>query len=59
MNTHADPAIFKEAMIVLGAAGVVVPLVHRLHISPVLGFMVVGMVVGPFGLGSLTATFVL
>lgn len=57
MNTHADPAIFKEAMIVLGAAGVVVPLVHRLHISPVLGFMVVGMVVGPFGLGSLTATF--
>jgi len=57
MSAPADPAVFKEAMIVLGAAGVVVPLVHRLRISPVLGFLGVGVIVGPFGLGSLTGSF--
>lgn len=53
MATAADPAQFKEALIILGAAAVVVPLFHRLRISPVLGFMVVGVIVGPFGLGAL------
>ena len=37
-------------MVFLVAAGVVVPLVHRLGIGPVLGFLVVGLVIGPFGL---------
>lgn len=44
---------YKEALIVLGAAAVVIPLFHRLHVSSVLGFILVGIVVGPFGLGSL------
>src|SRR5438045_2522750 len=48
-----DTSVYKQALIVLGAAGVVIPLFHRLHISPVLGFMLVGIVVGPFGLASL------
>jgi CPA2 family monovalent cation:H+ antiporter-2 len=53
MSVPAEPAMFKEAMIVLGAAGLVVPLVHQLRLSPVLGFMAVGLLVGPFGLGAL------
>jgi monovalent cation:H+ antiporter-2, CPA2 family len=44
---------YKEALIILGAAAVVIPLFHRLHVSSVVGFMLVGVVVGPFGLGSL------
>jgi CPA2 family monovalent cation:H+ antiporter-2 len=48
-----DPSDFKEVLTILGAAGVVVPLFHRLRVSPVLGFMIVGMAVGPFGLGAL------
>jgi CPA2 family monovalent cation:H+ antiporter-2 len=48
-----DLTFYKEALIVLGAAGVVIPVFHRLRISPVLGFIIVGIVVGPFGLGSL------
>jgi CPA2 family monovalent cation:H+ antiporter-2 len=48
-----DSSFYKQALIVLGAAGVVVPLFHRLRLSPVLGFMLVGIVVGPFGLASL------
>src|SRR5579884_1810361 len=48
-----DTSLYKEALIVLGAAGVVIPLFHRLRVSSVLGFMLVGIVVGPFGLASL------
>src|ERR1700731_3997467 len=50
-----DISFYKQALIVLGAAGIVIPLFHRLHVSPVLGFMLVGVAVGPFGLASLTA----
>ena len=48
-----DTSLYREALIVLGAAGVVIPLFHRLRVSSVLGFMLVGIVVGPFGLASL------
>src|SRR3989440_2648256 len=48
-----DSSFYKQALIVPGAAGVLLPLFHRLHVSPVLGFMLVGIVVGPFGLASL------
>ena len=42
-------------MVVLAAAGLVIPAFARLRISPVIGFILVGVVVGPFGLGSLVA----
>ncbi len=45
--------VFKDALIVLGTAAVVAPVVHRLKISPVLGFLVVGAALGPHGLGQL------
>ena len=48
-----DVSLYKAALIVLGAAAVVIPLFHRLRVSSVLGFMLVGIVVGPFGLASL------
>ena len=47
MEAPLDPTVYKEALIVLGAAGVVIPLFYRLRVSPVLGFMLVGVVVGP------------
>jgi CPA2 family monovalent cation:H+ antiporter-2 len=54
MESHAfDISLYKEALVVLGAAGVVIPLFHRLRVSSVLGFMLVGIVVGPFGIASL------
>src|SRR3954452_24479582 len=53
MEVAHDASVYQEALVVLGAAGVVIPLFHRLRLSPVLGFMLVGAVVGPFGLGSL------
>lgn len=44
---------FKDAMVFLAAAGVGVPLLQRLKVNPVLGFMLAGMAIGPYGLGRL------
>lgn len=44
---------FKDAMVFLAAAGVGVPLLQRLRVNPVLGFMLAGMAIGPYGLGLL------
>ncbi len=41
----------REAIVFLVAAGVVVPLLHRLRVGSVLGYLIVGGVIGPFGLG--------
>jgi CPA2 family monovalent cation:H+ antiporter-2 len=57
MDAHVDLIAFKEVLIVLAAAGVVIPLVQRLRVSPVFGFIVIGMAVGPFGFGRLAGTF--
>ncbi|CAO4153732.1 cation:proton antiporter domain-containing protein [Methylorubrum aminovorans] len=42
---------YREAILFLVTAGIVVPLFHRLRISPVLGFLGAGALLGPFGLG--------
>lgn len=47
---HIETLSLREVIVFLVAAGVVVPLVHRLKISPILGFLVVGLVIGPHGL---------
>lgn len=53
MAGPAEIFVFKDALIVLGTAAIVAPIVHRLKISPVLGFLVVGALLGPHGLGQL------
>jgi monovalent cation:H+ antiporter-2, CPA2 family len=44
---------YSDALVVLGTAGVVVPLVRRSGLSPVLGYLAAGAVLGPLGLGSI------
>jgi CPA2 family monovalent cation:H+ antiporter-2 len=44
-----------DALVILGAAGVVIPAFARIRISPVIGFVLVGTAVGPAGLGALAA----
>jgi len=55
MAAPIDISQFKEALIVLGSAALVIPVFHRLKLSPVLGYILIGMVVGPYGAGSLSA----
>lgn len=42
---------FSDTLVILGAAGLVIPAFARFRISPVIGFILVGMLVGPAGLG--------
>lgn len=44
---------YKDLVVFLAAAGVVVPLFSRLKISPVLGFLAAGVLLGPDGLARL------
>jgi CPA2 family monovalent cation:H+ antiporter-2 len=41
----------KEVLLFLATAGVVVPLFRRLKVSPVIGFLGAGVLLGPHGLG--------
>ena len=53
MNAPFDLGVYKEALLFLATAGVVAPLFVRLRISPVLGYLLAGVALGPFGLGRL------
>ena len=50
------PAL-SDALTILGAAGIVIPTFARFRINPVIGFILVGIIAGPFGLGALTDTY--
>lgn len=43
---------FSDALVILGAAGLIIPAFARFRITPVIGFILVGVLVGPFGLGA-------
>lgn len=45
----------SDALVILGAAGIVIPAFARFRVSPVIGFILVGMLAGPAGLGGLAA----
>ena len=42
---------FKEFMVILVVAGIAVPLLHRWRLNSVLGYVLLGALIGPFGLG--------
>ena len=54
MTAAGDLATYKDALLVLGTAGVVVPLLHRYGVSTVLAFLLTGAFLSPGGLGALT-----
>jgi len=45
--------ILSDALVILGAAGIVIPVFARFRITPIIGFILIGVLVGPYGLGSL------
>ena len=53
MAGQAFPEGTRELLLFLGTAGIAVPLFSRLRVSPVLGFLIAGVALGPFGLGAL------
>ncbi len=53
MGEAAHTLAYADALIILVAAGIVIPAFARLRISPVIGFILVGIAVGPFGLAAI------
>src|SRR5918992_4290671 len=47
----------SDALVILGAAGIVIPAFARFRISPVIGFILIGLLVGPSGLGALIGQY--
>jgi len=47
---HVETLDLREVVIFLIAAGIVVPLINRLRVSPVLGYLAVGLLIGPHGI---------
>lgn len=44
--------VYSDALVVLATAGLVVPVLRRFGVSPILGYLAAGAVLGPLGLGS-------
>jgi monovalent cation:H+ antiporter-2, CPA2 family len=53
VNQAIDLSVYKETLLFLVTAGVVAPLFFRLRVSPVLGYLLAGVALGPYGLGSI------
>jgi len=53
MAEQLQLGFYREVLLFLATAGVIVPLFHRLRVSPVLGFLLAGVALGPLGLGRL------
>ena len=53
MDAHDSFPFLKEIILFLALSGVLMPLLSRLKINPVLGFLSVGVLLGPYGLASL------
>jgi CPA2 family monovalent cation:H+ antiporter-2 len=60
---HAAPAahhlalILSNILLFFGIAGIAVPLLQRLRMSPVLAYLLCGVFIGPYGLAALTDSY--
>jgi len=57
VNSTINVAAYSDALVVLGTAGILVPIFSRLGFNPVLGYLAAGALLGPLALGSLIQTF--
>jgi CPA2 family monovalent cation:H+ antiporter-2 len=53
MSSLQNAYWLNDVLVFLVAAGIVVPFLHRARLGSVLGFLLVGVIIGPYGLGRL------
>lgn len=56
-NVHHLALMVSNLLLFFGIAGVAVPLLQRLRMSPVLAYLLCGVAIGPFGLAALTEAY--
>jgi len=49
--------MMSDALVILGSAGIVIPVFARFRITPIIGFIMIGVLVGPFGLGAMVERY--
>jgi CPA2 family monovalent cation:H+ antiporter-2 len=52
-----DELRLQDAFVFLAAAGLVIPVMKRVRLNPILGFLLIGLVLGPHGLARLAIDF--
>jgi CPA2 family monovalent cation:H+ antiporter-2 len=52
MASAINIPVYSDALVVLGTAGVIVPLVRRWGLNPVIGYLAAGILLGPLGIGT-------
>ena len=57
MHGDASPETYKDLLLFLATAAIIVPLFKRFHITPILGYIIAGILLGPFGFGALAGSF--
>jgi len=57
MPSAINIPVYSDALVLLGTAGIVIPLVRRFGFNPVLGYLGAGAILGPLGLGSFIGQF--
>ena len=57
MTSSINVPVYSDALVLLGTAGVVIPLVRRFGFNPVLGYLGAGAILGPLGVGSFIDQF--
>jgi monovalent cation:H+ antiporter-2, CPA2 family len=56
-EAHVSSTLLSDGLVILGAAGIVIPLFARFRVTPIIGFILIGLLVGPYGLGRLVPQF--
>ncbi len=54
---HHLVVLLTDLLLFFGVAGVIVPLLQRVKLSPVLGYLLCGIMIGPAGLGTFVDNF--
>jgi monovalent cation:H+ antiporter-2, CPA2 family len=49
--------VYSDALVVLGTAGILIPALRQFGVNPIVGYLSAGALLGPFGLGSLVASY--
>lgn len=57
MATEINVPAYSDALVVLGTAGLLIPIMSRWGLSPVVGYLGAGALLGPRGLGTYIAEF--